>query len=172
MRASEPEQQRATADAGASARHASRRVARTHREGAPTRLCLLHRRTERGRQATRRARTEQSDGVVHGHPQPNTKGRRQKGSDRRFRWSEALPSTGWQMKDSNLLSSRDGFTVPTMRFADQRQPITDRDFPADSPHALGHSRGPPTSPDESPEPHEALWSPLWPVVLYRIWRCA
>jgi hypothetical protein len=32
-------------------------------------------------------------------------------SDRRFRWSEALSSIRWQVKDSNLRSFRDGFTV-------------------------------------------------------------
>jgi hypothetical protein len=37
---------------------------------------------------------------------------------RRFRRSEALSSTWWQVKDSNLRSFRDGFTVPRLRPAE------------------------------------------------------
>src|SRR5665811_2185959 len=42
-------------------------------------------------------------------------------SDPRFRWSEALSHTWWQVKDSNLRSSRDGFTDHGRQRADQRK---------------------------------------------------
>jgi hypothetical protein len=39
----------------------------------------------------------------------------------RFRWSEALSHTWWQVKDSNLRSSRDGFTDHERQARDQRK---------------------------------------------------
>src|SRR5471032_2361852 len=45
-------------------------------------------------------------------------------SDRRFRWSEALSRTRWQVKDSNLRSSRDGFTVLERQGCDQQKRLT------------------------------------------------
>ena len=42
-------------------------------------------------------------------------------SEPRFRSSEALSGTWWQVKDSNLRSFRDGFTVPRLRACDQRK---------------------------------------------------
>src|SRR5476651_2392736 len=42
-------------------------------------------------------------------------------SERRFRWSEALSRTRWQVKDSNLRSSRDGFTGQRRQALDQRR---------------------------------------------------
>ena len=42
-------------------------------------------------------------------------------SDRRFRRSEALSRTRWQVKDSNLRSSRDGFTDHRRQRAHQRK---------------------------------------------------
>jgi hypothetical protein len=54
-------------------------------------------------------------------------------SDRRFRWSEALSRTRWQVKDSNLRSSRDGFTVLRRQGCDQRKRLTRNNFRAYSP---------------------------------------
>jgi hypothetical protein len=59
-----------------------------------------------------------------------------KAPDRRFRWSEALSRTRWQVKDSNLRSSRDGFTVLGRQGCDQQKCLSIRQlsgvFPADS----------------------------------------
>src|SRR5476649_1167208 len=48
---------------------------------------------------------------------------------RRFRWSEALSRTRWQVKDSNLRSSRDGFTVLGRQGCDQQKRLTNRELP-------------------------------------------
>ncbi len=50
-------------------------------------------------------------------------------SDRRFRWSEALLRTRWQVKDSNLRSSRDGFTVHGRQGCDQQKCPSTRQLP-------------------------------------------
>jgi hypothetical protein len=49
--------------------------------------------------------------------------------DRRFRWSEALSRTRWQVKDSNLRSFRDGFTVLGRQGCDQQKRLTNRELP-------------------------------------------
>ena len=46
-----------------------------------------------------------------GRSQPDSVAGRKKAPGQRFRWSGALLCTGWQVKDSNLRSFRDGFTV-------------------------------------------------------------
>jgi len=55
-----------------------------------------------------------------------------KGLRPRFRWSEALSHTWWQVKDSNLRSFRDGFTVPRPQARDQRKCLTRNNFRAHS----------------------------------------
>ena len=55
-------------------------------------------------------------------------------SDRRFRWSEALLCTWWQVKDSNLRSSRDGFTVRAIRAPLPAQTLPERQTSARIPH--------------------------------------
>jgi hypothetical protein len=47
-------------------------------------------------------------------------------SDQRLRWSEALSRTRWQVKDSNLRSSRDGFTVLGRQGCDQQKCLSTR----------------------------------------------
>ena len=66
-------------------------------------------------------------------------------SDRRFRWSEALSRTRWQVKDSNLRSFRDGFTVLGRQGCDQQKCLSTRQltcvFPTNSrrqPGPTGH----------------------------------
>src|ERR1039458_8059064 len=54
-------------------------------------------------------------------------------SEPRFRSSEALSGTWWQVKDSNLRSFRDGFTVPGLQARDQRKRLTGNNFRAYSP---------------------------------------
>jgi hypothetical protein len=57
-------------------------------------------------------------------------------SELRFRSSEALSNTWWQVKDSNLRSFRDGFTDHRLQASDQRQCLSPSKlpgvFPADS----------------------------------------
>jgi len=62
-------------------------------------------------------------------------------SEPRFRRSEALSSTWWQVKDSNLRSFRDGFTVPRLQAGDQRRRLTRNNFRAYSPQIADVSRG-------------------------------
>src|SRR4051812_36967452 len=50
----------------------------------------------------------------------------------------ASRGTGWQVKDSNLCSSRDGFTVWAMRSAGQRGLGAGRNFSTDSPQNVRH----------------------------------
>src|SRR5471030_2787763 len=49
-------------------------------------------------------------------------------SDRRFRWSGALSRTRWQVKDSNLRSSRGGFTVLGRQGCDQQKCVLTREL--------------------------------------------
>jgi hypothetical protein len=62
-------------------------------------------------------------------------------SEPRFRSSEALSGTWWQVKDSNLRSFRDGFTVPRLQACDQRKRLTHNNFRAYSPQTADVSRG-------------------------------
>src|ERR1035437_10855527 len=64
----------------------------------------------------------------------------------RFRRSEALSSTWWQRKDSNLRSFRDGFTVPRLQARDQRKCLTRNNFRAYSPQIADAHRLPPDTP--------------------------
>ena len=52
-----------------------------------------------------------------------------KASEPRFRRSEALSRTRWQVKDSNLRSSRDGFTDQRRQARDQRQCLSPNKLP-------------------------------------------
>jgi hypothetical protein len=52
-------------------------------------------------------------------------------------------STWWQVKDSNLRSFRDGFTVPSLRAYDQRKRLTHNNFRTYSPQTADASRGQP-----------------------------
>jgi len=72
-------------------------------------------------------------------------------SEPRFRRSEALSSTWWQVKDSNLRSFRDGFTDHRLRTRDQHQRLSPDKlpgvFPTDSrrqPTTAVVNRTPPT----------------------------
>ena len=49
-------------------------------------------------------------------------------SEPRFRSSEALSGTWWQVKDSNLRSFRDGFTVHWLQGCDQRKRLARNNF--------------------------------------------
>jgi hypothetical protein len=69
-----------------------------------------------------------------------------KASDRRFRWSEALSRTWWQVKDSNLRSSRDGYTDHGRQRADQRKRLSHNNLRAHSPQTAGDSRPQPDTP--------------------------
>ena len=60
----------------------------------------------------------------------------------RFRRSEALSRTRWQVKDSNLRSSRDGFTVQRRQACDQRECLSPQQLPCVFPT---NSRRQPTS---------------------------
>src|ERR1035437_7725428 len=64
-------------------------------------------------------------------------------SEPRFRSSEALSGTWWQVKDSNLRSFRDGFTVPRLQDRDQRKRLTHNNFRAYSPQIAADHRLPP-----------------------------
>ena len=61
-------------------------------------------------------------------------------SEPRFRSSEALSGTWWQVKDSNLRSFRDGFTVPRLQACDQRRRLALSNFRAYSPQTADVSR--------------------------------
>ena len=52
-------------------------------------------------------------------------------------------STWWQVKDSNLRSFRDGFTVPMLQARDQRKRLTRNNFRAYSPQTAAVGRGQP-----------------------------
>jgi hypothetical protein len=67
-------------------------------------------------------------------------------SDPRFRRSEALSHTWWQVKDSNLRNFRDGFTVPRLQDRDQRKRLTRNDFRAYSPQIADDHRLQPDTP--------------------------
>jgi hypothetical protein len=58
----------------------------------------------------------------------------------RFRRSEALSRTWWQVKDSNLRSFRDGFTVHGRQHADQRKRRSHNNFRAYSPQIADLNR--------------------------------
>jgi hypothetical protein len=58
-----------------------------------------------------------------------------KASEPRFRRSEALSHTWWQVKDSNLRSFRDGFTDQRLQACDQRQYLSPDNFRAYSPQS-------------------------------------
>ena len=64
-------------------------------------------------------------------------------SEPRFCRSEALSHTWWQVKDSNLRSFRDGFTVPRLQDRDQRKRLTHNNFRAYSPQIADDHRLPP-----------------------------
>ena len=76
-----------------------------------------------------------------------------KASDRRFRWSEALSPTRWQVKDSNLRSSRDGYTVHERQARDQRKRPFHRQLTCAFPTDI---RRQPTTADGSRTPNEQL----------------
>jgi hypothetical protein len=52
-------------------------------------------------------------------------------------------STWWQVKESNLRTLRDGFTVPRLQACDQRKRLTRNNFRAYSPQTAEVSRGQP-----------------------------
>jgi hypothetical protein len=72
-------------------------------------------------------------------------------SEPRFRSSEALSRTWWQVKDSNLRSFRDGFTVPRLQACDQRKRLTCNNFRAYSPQTAVASRGQPDAKHALPD---------------------
>src|ERR1035438_2260831 len=61
-------------------------------------------------------------------------------------------STWWQVKDSNLRSFRDGFTVPRLQACDQRKCLTCKKFRAYSPQTADVSRGQPDATRALPGP--------------------
>src|SRR5450759_1070070 len=61
-------------------------------------------------------------------------------------------STWWQVKDSNLRSFRDGFTVPRLQACDQRKRLTCNNFRAYSPQTAVASRGQPDAKHALPDP--------------------
>jgi len=65
---------------------------------------------------------------------------------RSFIASEALSQAWWQVKDSNLRSVRDGFTVPRLQDRDQRKRLTHNDFRAYSPQIADDHRPQPDTP--------------------------
>jgi hypothetical protein len=67
-------------------------------------------------------------------------------SEPRFRRSEALSRTWWQVKDSNLRSFRDGFTVPSLQARDQRKRLTYKNFRMYSPQIADDHRLQPDTP--------------------------
>jgi hypothetical protein len=113
----------------------SSRIPHGHRHHpSAERVCAGHRPAAEGR-----------DGRLS-HPSLDTPTRyMRRASDQRFRWSEALLSTQWQVKDSNLRSFRDGFTDQGRQACDQREcPVPQQlacVFPTDSrpqPTTTGH----------------------------------
>jgi hypothetical protein len=77
---------------------------------------------------------------------PNHHAGRRRWSGRRprsFIASEALSRTWWQVKDSNLRSFRDGFTVPRRQDRDQCKRLTRNNFRAYSPQIADDHRLPP-----------------------------
>src|ERR1035437_2016028 len=73
----------------------------------------------------------------------------------RFRRSEILSSTWWQVKDSNLRSFRDVFTVPRLQACEQRRRLTRNNFRAYSPQTADVSRGQPDATRRCPAPENA-----------------
>jgi hypothetical protein len=82
-------------------------------------------------------------------------------SEPRFRRSEALSHTWWQVKDSNLRSFRDGFTVPRLQAGDQRKRPTRNNFHAYSPQIADVSRGQRDTPGRVHVPPWSLIGRLW-----------
>ena len=74
----------------------------------------------------------------HRFDTPN--GYTKRASEPRFRRSEALSHTWWQVKDSNLRSFRDGFTVLRLQARDQRKRLTRNNLRAYSPQAADDHR--------------------------------
>ena len=60
----------------------------------------------------------------------------------RFRRSKALSRTWWQVKDSNLRSFRDGFTVLERQGCDQRKRLSPRQLSVRIPHRQPPKAGP------------------------------
>jgi hypothetical protein len=118
----------------------SSRIPHGHRHHpSAERVCAGHRPAAEGR-----------DGRLS-HPSLDTPARyMRRASDQRFRWSEALSSTRWQVKDSNLRSFRDGFTVPRLQDRDQRKRLTRNNFRAYSPQIADDHRLPPDTSASNP----------------------
>ena len=64
-------------------------------------------------------------------------------------------STWWQVKDSNLRSFRDGFTVPRLQDRDQRKRLTRNNFRAYSPQTADVGRVQPDTSGRSAGPKNA-----------------
>ena len=76
--------------------------------------------------------------------------------NRRFRRSEALSSTWWQVEDSNLRSFRDGFTDHGRQAPDQSKRPFPNNFRAHSPQTTAHHR---RRPDTAPPNNDPRQSP-------------
>jgi len=92
-------------------------------------------------------------GAVDSQFGPITAGPHERAPDRRLRRSRALSARGGGVKDSNLRSFRDGFTVPRPQTCDQRRRLTRNNFRAYSPRTADVSRG-------RPDNTECLHSPV------------
>jgi hypothetical protein len=80
----------------------------------------------------------------------------------RFRRSEALSNTWWQVKDSNLRSFRDGFAVSRLQACQQQKRLTRNNFRAFSPQTADHSQDQP----------DTFWRmPAPPVVVKEVRIC-